>query len=115
MNIEKQQQLEQIELTIDQALECIKYKEALNRLYNNADFKSIILDGYFRQEASRLVHARAEPALQSSEEQTQLLRRIDGVGFLRQFFNSIFQFGQTAERTLESHRDTRAELMSEVD
>lgn len=110
---EKQQQLEQVELTIEQAHDSIALKQALTRLYENADFKKIILEGYLQKEAARMVHAKAEPSLQSENDQLQLTRMIDGVGYFRQYLNKVYQFGAIAERTLESHQQTRTDLMAE--
>ena len=42
-----QEQLNQIEITIEQANALIADGEALNRLYKNKDFKRIILDEFF--------------------------------------------------------------------
>lgn len=114
MPSEARQQLEQVELTIEQAEKQIEAMKALDRLKENKDFKTLILDGYLKDEASRVVLAKAEPGLQEEGTQAQLLRMIDGIGYFRQYLNKIFQFGAMAERTLESHRETRNELMQEI-
>lgn len=115
MTTEKQQQLEQVELTIEQAQDNIAHKQALTRLYENADFRKIILEGYLQKEAARMVHAKAEPSLQSESDQLQLTRMIDGLGYFRQYLNKVYQFGAIAEKTIESHRQTRTDLMGEAD
>jgi len=45
------QQIEQIELSIEAAKANVEKMEALLRLIDNKDFKKIIDDGYFKDEA----------------------------------------------------------------
>ncbi len=108
------QDLHEIELTIEQAQQAIDEMKALNNLRKNKDWMNLIEKGYLEQEAARLVAAKADPNLQDDGNQKQLDRMIHAVGYLRQYLNKIYQFGHTAERTIESHRDTRNEIQEEM-
>lgn len=108
------QELAQVELSIEQAENNIQRKEALQRLYDNKDFRQLIIDGYFRDEASRLVLLKADSTVQDDKEQEQIRKMIDSIGYLRQYFNVIHQFGSMAESALEQHKMTRQEILSEA-
>jgi len=79
----------------------------------NKDFTSIVLEGYFKAEASRSVLLKAEPSMQDAESQLQITKSIDSIGYLRQYFNTIMQFGKMSLKAIEDHKDTHAELMVE--
>jgi len=106
--------LQSVEITIEQAKAQIENMQALDRLRKNKDFIALIETGFLKDEASRVVLALAEPALQADDQQKQLYKMIDACGYLRQYLNRIYQFGHHAEGALASHEDTRNELMSEI-
>lgn len=106
--------LHEVEMTIEDAQRNIDKMNALLRLRDNRDFKLLIDRGYFEEEAARLVLARAEPGLQTEEHQVMLDKMIDSVGYLRQYFNKIYQFGQHSQQAIEEHRETRDEIMAEA-
>lgn len=107
-------QLEQVELTIEEAKKSIERMEALKRLRQNRDFVSLLEEGYLQEEAARLVLAKAEPALQSEEQQKMLDNMITAVGYYRQYLNKIFQFGNHAQHAMSQHEQTRDEIMAEA-
>jgi hypothetical protein len=108
-------ELEQIELTIEEAQKSIDKMEALERLRKNADFKVLIEGGFLKEEAARLVLMKAEPNLQDEFQQKMLDNMIIAVGYFRQYLNKIYQFGRHAEQAIESHRETRNEIMAEIE
>ena len=105
--------LHEIQLTIEQCERAIEDLQALERLRKNPDFQRLIEKGYLEDEAARLVLTRAEPTMQSSEHQKVLNRMMHGVGYFRQYLHKIYQFGNQAEMSLEAHRQTRNEIMEE--
>lgn len=108
------QQIEQIELSIEAAKENVEKMEALLRLIDNKDFKTIIDDGYFKNEAARLVILKADPEMQEAKFQDQLDKGIIAVGQLRQYFRTIMQIGRMAERSIRDDEQTRQELLAEA-
>lgn len=105
--------LESIEISIEQAEQLIAKKEALTRLTANPDFKTLVLEGYFKEEASRLVLLKPDPSLQGDSDQKTISKSIDAIGYVRQYLNTIMQMGITAERTLYQDKQTREELLAE--
>jgi len=108
------QQIEQIELSIEAAKANVEKMEALLRLIDNKDFKDIIDDGYFRDEAARVVILKADPEMQEAKYQDQLDKSIVAIGQLRQYFRSIMQMGRMAERSIRDDEETRQELLAEA-
>ena len=107
------EQLEQIEISIEQAQEAVAYRKALSNLLSNKNFEKIISKGYFESEASRLVLLKADPSMSADSDQSLILKSIDSIGFLRQYFTTIMQLGRMAERSIEADQTTREELLAE--
>jgi len=97
---------EDLRIEEEQAKELIKYRDALMRLQQNKDFKLIMSEGYFKNEASRLVLLRADPSIQ---EDPKIVRSIDdkiiAVGELRQYFITTLARGHQAEESLKEARE----------
>ena len=110
---EVEQQIEQLEITIDQAKANIDMADALQRLYDNKDFKIVITNGYFTDEASRLVLAKAMPELSGDDAQKDIENCIIAIGHFRQHLNSIFVKGNMAQKALHDAEGTREEILSE--
>jgi len=104
-------QIEQIELDIQEAKKLINAKEHLLRLESYPAFNELIVEGYFKKEASRLVMMKANPATQDDETQHAINKAIDSIGGLQQYFNKVINLGSMAESSLDSHEATREELL----
>lgn len=109
-----EEQLENIEISIEQAKKAIDMMESLLKLTKNKDFKKVINEGYFEKEASRLVLLKADPSMQSPEDQRLLDNSIIAIGFLRQYFSAVIQMGRMAERSIANDEVTREELLGET-
>lgn len=85
-----------------------KLGEAFERLRRNSDFQAVIEQLYFRDEAIRLVQAKANPQCQNPIAQAGILRDMDAIGSLQQFFNNLVQ---GAYKAAEAAAQARAELL----
>lgn len=90
----------QIEAQIAAAKETADMATALDRLKSNRDFKKVILQGYFKDEAIRLVQVKGNPDVQHPSSQAAIIRDIDAIGSLFQFLNQIEREGNQAEKTI---------------
>ena len=108
-----QTELQQIEQNIEQAKQIRELGKALERLQGNRDFKDVIVSGYLRNEAVRLVHLKADPSMQSAESQASIVKQIDGIGSLEAFFRVIEIKARQADKAIESDELTMAELLAE--
>lgn len=115
MSTEIQQQIGNVEHTIETAKKQIKRMEALRRLEDNPDFKEIIMDGFMEDHAIRQVLLRANPSIRSSEQALDAVDlQIAAVGGLKQFFIGIFTMGMEAKDSLEADEATLEELNQEL-
>lgn len=107
------QDLQQIEVDIDKAKQFIANKDALIRLQSNSDFNSLINDGYFVHEASRLVTLKADPEMETEARQKDLDRMILGVAYFKRYLHMVMQMGFQMEKTLKADQETHEELLGE--
>lgn len=107
------QSIETIELSIDHSKQLISRKASLEKLIKNREFKTIILEGYFEKEAQRLVMLKSDPNMQSDESQKEIIKHIDSIGLLRQYFNGIRVLGNQAEKALVADEATKEEMLEE--
>lgn len=107
-------QLEQIDISIEQAKETIAMKKALDNLTDNPDFIKIIIDGYLKDEALRLVMLRADDRFKEDLDQAGLMKAIDAIGNFKMYCNTIMQMGRMAENAVLADQKTREEILDEV-
>jgi hypothetical protein len=110
---DQEQQLQQVELTIEQAKQYISNADALNRLHENPDFQQIVLYEYFEAESKRAVLLKSDPEMQGDDGQKQVDNVILGIGGLYAFFNKIYQYGNQAHRSLPADQQTQEEILQE--
>lgn len=108
------EQIEQLELNIEDAKEIVSRKRAVENLLKNDDFKKVITEGYFKDEASRLVLLKADMNYQTVESQSQMDKSIISIGYLRQYLSSLMQLGTMAENAIASDELTLEELHAEA-
>ena len=108
-----QEQIETVELTLKEARDSVQLKNALLRLDTNADYKLLVLHGYFEVEAARLVMSKAAPAMATEEHQAMINKSIDAVGAYFQYTNTVYHKGMVAEKAIISDEETRDELLAE--
>lgn len=105
--------IETLNSSIERNKKIIALANALERLQKNRDFKEVISEGYFREEAIRLVHLKSDPSLKSPDKQAALLRDIDAIGALSEYFRTIRYNAGMAAQSIEADEQTREELLAE--
>lgn len=104
--------IQQVEIDIDHARKAIKKMEALDRLYRNKDFQEVVAEGYFKDEASRLVLLKGDVNI-NDESERHCEKMINGIGCLRAYFQMVNHFGSQAQAAMEDYENTREELLQE--
>jgi hypothetical protein len=107
------EQIQHVELSLEEAKKVVAFGEAIKRLEKNRDFQRVIFDGYFGDEAKRLVFLTAEPNLDEKAMQGTW-SDIRGIGALRQFLMNRKVLGDIAAKDVADHAETLEELR-EVD
>ena len=106
-------ELQQIESNLKRNAVLTELGNALARLKGNRDFKKVIFEGFFGDEAIRLVHLKADPNMQSSDSQKAILIQMDAIGALRQYLETLAQLAGMAQKSIEADEQTRNELLAE--
>ena len=98
---------QEISEMIDEAKAIKQKADALDKLMNHSqDFRNIILNGYLKDEAVRLVHLRGV----NPEDDDELLRRLDAIAFLKQYFDKIFADRDIAIKSINDGNDAIEQL-----
>ena len=105
--------VEEINLDIEHAKGLVSKSEALKRLESNADFRRVFIEGYFKDEAIRLVDAKSMPQLQGEEAQAQIIKSIDGIGTCKEYLRTVHHVGDNAKRAIEDSEQLLEELAEE--
>ena len=106
-----EEQLQELEDNINDAKHFIDIKDSTIKLFKNKEFKKVVLDYYFKEEASRLVMAKASSL--NSEQKDLIDNMIYGIGALSNFFDSVLTRGMQAEQALREDENARTEILQE--
>jgi len=107
------QQVQAIDITIDDAKKKIEMANDVIALRKNKHFKRLIEDGYFKDEAQRVVYARANIENLDELNQAYLLKSTDSIAFFRAYLAAIQIEGRSARNALTQHELTREEILAE--
>mgnify|MGYP000513030699 CR=1 FL=1 len=100
-----------IDIEIEDAKRAIKRADMLDRLAKNADFQGLIEEGYFKEEASNIVIAKAIPHLREEKHQKIFDNRIIAIGELRQWLGEVGQQGAISRKALAEAESIRDEVI----
>jgi hypothetical protein len=107
------EELENIDISIEQAKASIARKDCLVRLQKNPDYIELIEKGFLEKHAVRQVLLKAHPGLQEEKHQHLLDQQITAIGGFKQYLISVFSEGSSAEVALLNDEKTREELLVE--
>lgn len=111
INLEQAEQ--DIEISIDAAKGAVERKNKLERLFANPDFKDIFEEGYFKEEAARLVGLLTDPEFASDERQNELTNDMLGISATRQYLMNLHRLGVSLERQIAASETELEALRSE--
>ena len=98
INLEQAEQ--DIEISIEAARGAVMRKEMLDRLFVNPDFKAIFEDGYFKDEAARLVGLMTDPEFSSADRQKEINNDMLGISATRQYLMNVHRLGKNLEQQI---------------
>lgn len=107
-------ELQQLERNIKHAQKTVDLGDALDRLRNNRDFKKVIGEAYFNEEAVRLVHLMSDSNMQSPEIQQSIHKQMIAIGVFHDFLNTLATRADMARRSVAADEATRDEMLAEV-
>lgn len=95
--------VEEIELSLENAKELVERKRQAEKLASNREFKKLVLDGYFKDEAVRLVGLSAEPTVSAYKE--QIFTEIQAISLFQQYLRNVIRLGTLAEAEMVEHEE----------
>lgn len=101
--------IQDLEQGIKDAEELLERRTMALKLSANREFRKLFTDGYFLEEAARLVQLSADPAL-SLEQRADALAMAQATGHMKRYLSMCVQMGAVAERELPDMHDALAEL-----
>lgn len=107
----QQNEIEQIELSIEEAQKLVGRAATARRLADNPDFKSLILEGYFVTEAARLTTIVSHPNMAPHKD--AIWNDIMGVGSLRRFLSTCITMGDVAQKEISDAHDALDDIRAE--
>ena len=103
--------LEQVEIQIDMANKLRALRDNCVKLTASAPWKDVIDNGYFKEEAARLVMAKSASL---TPEQMKIIDNMQyGIGALANFIESVMRRGAEMDQALNEHEETREEILAE--
>ena len=102
-----------IEREIQHSKELFELGKGLERLRSNRDFKKIMVEGYLEQECIRLVLLKADQNMQSVEKQASIVKQMDAIGAVNQYFQTVMVKAAMAEKSLVADEHERELLIAE--
>lgn len=114
MSSEAEYKLQQLEINVQNSKKQLELGEALKRLSQNRDFKRLILDDYFREEAIRLVSLRGDPEFQTPEKQAHILAQIDAQSMFQKYLRTISWQAERAKDSILADENTAEEIRREL-
>lgn len=105
--------IQEIELSIKEAQKIVDLGAAVQRLASNRDFKKVVMEMYFEKEAVRLVHLKANPAMQDKERQEAIIKEMDAIGSFYQFLRTLEIQAEMARRAIDDGESLREEILAE--
>lgn len=114
MTSEAEYKLQQLDLNIQNSKKQIDLGECLERLSQNRDFKKLILEDYFREEAIRLVSLRGDPNMQTPDKQASVLAQIDAMSAFQAYLRKVSKMAEMAKSSVEADETTAEEIRREM-
>ncbi|MCA9911720.1 MAG: hypothetical protein KC496_00160 [Anaerolineae bacterium] len=105
-------EIQHIDRNITEYKAHIELGKAFSRLASNRDFKKLVLDGYFKDEAIRLVHLLSHPSFDTDSKRAPVITQMDSIGCFSQFLRTIEHNAVLAEKSLVEAEELREALLA---
>jgi len=109
----EQQVNDVIEVTVEELEKHIADMGAVRKLVETKEWKRVIDELYFEEEAIRLVNASGNLAL-TPDQKGNIMGMMAGIPFLKSFVNRVIATGAQAEQDLKDYEEESAAAVMEV-
>lgn len=111
--VTNEEDIKAIELSVEQARKIVEFGKAIKRLEKTSEYKTVIQDGYFTEEAARLVHLTADPNMADSTRQAGIQQAIRAIAEFRMYLQVKSLEAEMAEKAIEEAKDELAQIEGE--
>lgn len=109
---------EKVEIELEDAKSVVRIRDAALRLTQNADFKLIIADGYFKQEASRLTELLGEKSGNNAAvtviKDEDVIKDLYAIASLKRYLRMIELNGNIMEKAVSDYTETLDQMRHET-
>lgn len=109
-----EQDIQEIEISMEEAQKAVDMRNAIYRLQANKDYQKVFEQGYFIDEASRLVLLKASPAAEVDNIQGSIDKSIVGIGYCYRYMLAKIQMGNQKEKALFDAQESREDILAEA-
>ncbi len=107
-----EEDIQEVEITIEEAKKAVEYAVLVRRLIDNPDFKKLVTEDYFVEEAARLTHLYSEPGL--TDDQIRWVQNdLLAIGGFKRFIKNKLLLGTNAQHELDHSTEVLEELRME--
>ncbi len=106
-NEQVERDVDDMQITIQQAQQQVGLGDALLRLQQNPDFQLLIMQEYLKDQAARLGHLLSDHTMQTKEKRKPIIKEIESIG---NFLSFLRVTGQRAAMAKEAIRVNEEEL-----
>lgn len=107
---EQELELQAVEASLEDTKQYLEFSRSEERLADNADFKTLILEGYFKDEAARLTGILADPNMQDEINQREIFSALKAISHLRQYLMHVRRTRNSIEASLQETEEYAEEL-----
>ena len=101
-------------MTRERASEAINLRDAVIKLFDTQEYKTVIEEGYFKTEAMRLPLALVDNEMQDEIEQRILSEKVKAIGHLHVWFNTVIALGNQVQASLDAEERERVDATKTV-
>lgn len=107
--MQNKNEIQEVLVSLEEAKKAAGLRDAIQRLFENADYKLVIEEGYFREEAARMVMLLGDPRIPASGKEA-MAADMTGPGALNRYFNAVLASGYQADNAIQELDDALEEL-----
>jgi hypothetical protein len=104
-------QVEEIDIQIDEANKLRRLRDVCVQFTESANYKEIVKQGYFVNEASRLVMLKGADL--DDRQQETIDKMINGISCFHNYLNEILRQGTAMDQAIKADEETREQLLAE--
>ncbi len=110
-----QEELANVEKQLEEQEKALKLRKAMSELFENENFKTIVLEEYMENEADRIKEAIITPDGMKRDQIEMSMEQLMAIRMVRAFFAKLDLAGMYAEENVDELRKYKRELESNPD